>query len=477
MALKNATQKVQTSNKERQKTDKELFIEEMTPYANDAAAELGIDPKILLAQAGHETGWGKHVAKNSDGSTSYNLFNIKTTKGWKGDSTRITTHEIENGKSVKQKASFRSYSSYKESFQDYTKFIKENKRYSKAVEAGRKGDSTGYVKELAKAGYATDTTYSDKVLKTAAGIGAGVLVGAGVAKSATMATAIAKGTSKAVTTTSSIASKVITSAKSVFKTPTESIKEEPEKSETKQTSITIPKSKKKIAYETHDLNSWQKQVIILLTDWANSKRIIKEENKSDTISINQALNEREETETIQIQQEKPSLAKSIAKGILGTSAIMAIPTIANVVSPEIKQRNKISNNKIEKPKELKINASPLPKKELPKAEVKADKPTVQEKFTKIVNNTVEKINKPVIKDDIKTVSTVVAKQTVIKEIPKQKENKNKQRTIIISNTDNKEIDNSSSKVFLFGDRYNALDDIKNISLSSRDYGTGLFYKQ
>ena len=116
---------MQESNKERQKTDKELFTEEMTPYANEAAAELGIDTKILIAQAGHETGWCKHVVKNSDGSTSYNLFNIKKTKGWKGDSTAITTHEIEDGKSVKQKDSFRSYSSYKESFQDYTKFIKE----------------------------------------------------------------------------------------------------------------------------------------------------------------------------------------------------------------------------------------------------------------------------------------------------------------------------------------------------------------
>jgi len=40
MALKNATKKVQESNKERQKTDKELFTEEMTPYANEAAASL-----------------------------------------------------------------------------------------------------------------------------------------------------------------------------------------------------------------------------------------------------------------------------------------------------------------------------------------------------------------------------------------------------------------------------------------------------
>jgi len=48
----------------------------------------------LKAQAGHETGWGKHVAKNSDGSTSYNLFNIKKTTGWKGGPTTNTTHEI-----------------------------------------------------------------------------------------------------------------------------------------------------------------------------------------------------------------------------------------------------------------------------------------------------------------------------------------------------------------------------------------------
>jgi len=61
--IKKCNKKVQESNKERQKTDKELFTEEMTPYANEAVAELGIDTKLLIAQAGHETGWCKHVVK------------------------------------------------------------------------------------------------------------------------------------------------------------------------------------------------------------------------------------------------------------------------------------------------------------------------------------------------------------------------------------------------------------------------------
>ena len=56
---------------------KQHFVEKLLPLAKQAANELGVDPKMLLAQAALETGWGNSVISNRDGSSSHNLFNIK----------------------------------------------------------------------------------------------------------------------------------------------------------------------------------------------------------------------------------------------------------------------------------------------------------------------------------------------------------------------------------------------------------------
>ena len=53
------------------------FVHELWPFAEKAAKELGTSPKIIIAQAALETGWGKHIIRNADGTSSNNLFNIK----------------------------------------------------------------------------------------------------------------------------------------------------------------------------------------------------------------------------------------------------------------------------------------------------------------------------------------------------------------------------------------------------------------
>ncbi|NOT84982.1 MAG: flagellar assembly peptidoglycan hydrolase FlgJ, partial [Methylococcaceae bacterium] len=63
---------------------KKAFVEQLLPLAQKAAQELGVEPKVLIAQAALETGWGRSVIKNRDGSSSYNLFNIKAGSAWDG---------------------------------------------------------------------------------------------------------------------------------------------------------------------------------------------------------------------------------------------------------------------------------------------------------------------------------------------------------------------------------------------------------
>ena len=142
--------------------NKQLFIDQLMPHAQQAAAELGVDANLLLAQAALESGWGKSVIKNANGESSHNLFNIKADKSWAGQQTRVSTTEFSNGVPRKEVAGFRRYDSYKDSFDDYVAFIKSNPRYGQALE--KAGNAAHYIRELQKAGYATDPRYAEKIM-------------------------------------------------------------------------------------------------------------------------------------------------------------------------------------------------------------------------------------------------------------------------------------------------------------------------
>ena len=80
------------------------FVKALWPYALTAAKKIGVDPKILIAQAALETGWGKAVAEHSDGTSSFNLFNIKADSNWNDKSVSVKTVEYEQGVAVKGQA-------------------------------------------------------------------------------------------------------------------------------------------------------------------------------------------------------------------------------------------------------------------------------------------------------------------------------------------------------------------------------------
>ncbi len=137
------------------------FVEQLTPYARKAAAILGVEPSLLVAQAALETGWGKKVISNSK-DNSYNLFNIKADRSWKGGKIAKQTLEYHDNTPVKELANFRSYANFEQSFKDYVQFLKENPRYKTALT--QSNSSKDFIQGIHKAGYATDPQYSDKVL-------------------------------------------------------------------------------------------------------------------------------------------------------------------------------------------------------------------------------------------------------------------------------------------------------------------------
>ncbi|MDZ4200608.1 MAG: flagellar assembly peptidoglycan hydrolase FlgJ [Gallionella sp.] len=139
------------------------FVNRMSPYAIQASRSSGVPAQLMLGQAALESGWGKQEIRNSDGSSSYNLFGIKATSGWKGRTADVMTTEYKDGVAHKQVEKFRAYSSYAEAFQDYANLMSGNPRYAGVLQQG--GNLAGMAQAVQKAGYATDPKYADKLTR------------------------------------------------------------------------------------------------------------------------------------------------------------------------------------------------------------------------------------------------------------------------------------------------------------------------
>lgn len=139
------------------------FVQKIWPMAKKAASLIGIDPKLLVAQAALETNWGKNIIAHDNRQSSHNLFNIKATADWHAPRVRKDTLEQKDGILVKQSAEFRSYATLLDSFKDYISFLKTNDRYADTLKSTANPEA--FVQGLQKAGYATDQNYADKILK------------------------------------------------------------------------------------------------------------------------------------------------------------------------------------------------------------------------------------------------------------------------------------------------------------------------
>jgi hypothetical protein len=130
----------------------------MMPAATAAAEQTGIDPRIIVAQAALESGWGRSAPGN-------NFFGIKS-HGQDGGQTLSTT-EVIDGQTVRINDSFRTYGSPEESVQGYADFIRQNPRYRAVMEAE---GLEAQVAALGASGYATDPDYAAKIMQIASSL-------------------------------------------------------------------------------------------------------------------------------------------------------------------------------------------------------------------------------------------------------------------------------------------------------------------
>jgi flagellar protein FlgJ len=137
------------------------FIARLLAPAMDASRKSGIPHQLIIAQAALESGWGKQEILTKEGKPSYNLFGIKATGGWEGDSTEITTTEYINGAAQKVKAAFRVYGSYSEALSDYAALLANNPRYQNVSRAASPEHAA---QALQSGGYATDPQYANKLI-------------------------------------------------------------------------------------------------------------------------------------------------------------------------------------------------------------------------------------------------------------------------------------------------------------------------
>jgi peptidoglycan hydrolase FlgJ len=135
------------------------FSQKLMPLLQKAGQQLGVSPKILLAQAAIETGWGRSVVGN-------NLFGIKAGSSWSGQKVDAATHEYQNGELVSITDSFRAYPSAEASVEDFVSLVASSPRYRAALNAGE--NAVAYAQGLLSGGWATDINYVHKLQSVAA---------------------------------------------------------------------------------------------------------------------------------------------------------------------------------------------------------------------------------------------------------------------------------------------------------------------
>jgi flagellar protein FlgJ len=144
------------------------FVSTHADAARSAEQSSGIPAAFMVAQAAHETGWGRKEIRTADGGNSFNVFGIKAGTGWTGATADITTTEWVGGEPQKMTQKFRAYASYDEAFRDYARLLSQSPRYAQVVadvqgQAATPATAQQFAQGLQKAGYATDPAYADKL--------------------------------------------------------------------------------------------------------------------------------------------------------------------------------------------------------------------------------------------------------------------------------------------------------------------------
>ncbi|WP_210492646.1 glucosaminidase domain-containing protein [Patulibacter sp. SYSU D01012] len=146
--------------------DRATFVAAAGPLARASRSTTGVPASVTLAQAILESASGTSTA----GANNY--FGIKAqlvspgVYRWGTEAVGCVhkqTMESESGAFVRQIGQFRMYRGMQASFDDHGLFLRQNARYAKAFD--HTDDPAQFAKEIHRAGYATDPSYSSLLIK------------------------------------------------------------------------------------------------------------------------------------------------------------------------------------------------------------------------------------------------------------------------------------------------------------------------
>lgn len=140
--------------------EQRAFVSAILPGAMQGLND-GLFPSITIAQAIHESGWGK----SSLAAKYNNLFGVKASSSWTGQVIELPTQEEVDGGVITIMAKWRVYDSWNSSILDRIQFLLENSTYRN----NGVFEAKNYIEQaeaLQRAGYATDSSYAAKLIQT-----------------------------------------------------------------------------------------------------------------------------------------------------------------------------------------------------------------------------------------------------------------------------------------------------------------------
>lgn len=136
------------------------FITNLVPGAQAAQAQCGVFASVTIAQAIFESTWG------TSGLTEQanNLFGIKDSAAWQGDTIDMETGEDHpDGSSYTIMASFRKYPDWAASILDHALFLTNNGNPIRYAVALKCTDGPSQAMSIAACGYSTNPAYGQQL--------------------------------------------------------------------------------------------------------------------------------------------------------------------------------------------------------------------------------------------------------------------------------------------------------------------------
>ncbi|MGH3682982.1 MAG: sporangiospore maturation cell wall hydrolase GsmA, partial [Natronosporangium sp.] len=137
------------------------FVEWAAEHAGPSRRAHRVPVSVTVAQAINESGWGSS-ALTEHGNAYFGIKCFGTPGGIAVGCRPYDTRECDDDDCFATTGTFRVHRSAARSFADHGNFLTVNPRYRPAFD--HTGDPDRFAREIHRAGYATDPSYSDKLI-------------------------------------------------------------------------------------------------------------------------------------------------------------------------------------------------------------------------------------------------------------------------------------------------------------------------